>query len=547
MTAPSPSRLSAPDRALALAFGLAAVLTRIPFRARLLPSWDAVQFALALRDYDVVKHQPHPPGYLLYVALGRGLDLLLDDPTGSLTWLAILASGAAVAGLYVLAWRLFGRPTALAAASGFLVSPLFWFHGEVALSYAVEAALAIGVALTVWPRVGGARRAAVTSALTLGLAGGVRQSLLVVLFPLWLGMAWRGTRRWGEVARGLGVLAAAVASWLGPMLWLSGGPARYGTAALELYDSTVRATTVLAPSARWLINGVHLAEASLLGLGLGLPLLGIAVARGLRRSAAADPRRAFLALWLLPPLAVYTLVHTGQYGYLLTVLPALYLLVGHVGARAWQAGPPGSVGRRAVLATAALGLAVHAGFFALAGPVDVPFPSAGAGWATRLDARLRAFYRFELWAHTAGGLRERERVLAGYVAAVRREFDPSRTVLMTEVGNPRSQPWFRHARYYLPEFATYSLRTGGLSPGYLAFPARASMAAVGERDIVLPANVRQLVWMVDAWDPRAPEPPGLARRALPEGRWLYVLDLARRPVEHAGYRLTPVIALARTR
>ena len=35
----------------------------------MLYNWDAVQFALALREYATVEHQPHPPGYILYVAL----------------------------------------------------------------------------------------------------------------------------------------------------------------------------------------------------------------------------------------------------------------------------------------------------------------------------------------------------------------------------------------------------------------------------------------------------------------------------------------------
>src|SRR5439155_8397165 len=59
------------DYLLAGALGLLTVLSRLPYRARMLYNWDAVQFALALREYDVVKHQPHPPGYILYVGLGR--------------------------------------------------------------------------------------------------------------------------------------------------------------------------------------------------------------------------------------------------------------------------------------------------------------------------------------------------------------------------------------------------------------------------------------------------------------------------------------------
>ena len=49
---------------LGLGLGLAVVtlLSRWPYRARMLYNWDAVQFALALREFDVAKHQPHPPG-----------------------------------------------------------------------------------------------------------------------------------------------------------------------------------------------------------------------------------------------------------------------------------------------------------------------------------------------------------------------------------------------------------------------------------------------------------------------------------------------------
>jgi hypothetical protein len=62
------------DYLFAGALGVLTVLSRLPFRTRMLYSWDAVQFAPALREYDVVKHQPHPPGYILYVGLGRLVD-----------------------------------------------------------------------------------------------------------------------------------------------------------------------------------------------------------------------------------------------------------------------------------------------------------------------------------------------------------------------------------------------------------------------------------------------------------------------------------------
>src|SRR5947209_12539881 len=47
--------LSLHDALPILALSLLTVLSRLPFRARMLYNWDAVQFALALREYDVSK------------------------------------------------------------------------------------------------------------------------------------------------------------------------------------------------------------------------------------------------------------------------------------------------------------------------------------------------------------------------------------------------------------------------------------------------------------------------------------------------------------
>jgi hypothetical protein len=519
-------------------------LSRVPFRAHLLPHWDVIQFALALREYDVVKHQPHPPGYILYVGLARALDVLLADPSVTLTWLAIGSSAVTVFLVYRLAWSLYGRATAVTAAVGLAASPLFWFYGLLGLSYATEAALATAVAMLVWRMRDGRVTAVYGSAVALGLAGGIRQSLLVLLLPLWLGMAWSALRRWRPLLAGLGVLALVVAAWLVPMVWLTGGPRAYLAAGLELFDSTVRATTLLGDSRG---NVITLIEALLLGLGVLLPILMAVVPAAGRMLARRDGPAWLFAGWIVPPLVVYVLLHFGQYGYLCTVLPALYIVVGRALVALGDRLAGATVTRRA-LSAVLLGVAVvaHAGFFTRAGSIEVRGLEAEPGtesWETMLAAR----YRFRLWLYTARGLHEHEQVIRTYRDAIRRDFDPSATALVTELGNRRSFPWFRHVRYYLPEYPVYHLRVGGFSRGYLTSQHKDTMAAIGDPDIPLPSSVRRLVWVVDYWNPAVPRPPGLRARPLAYGRWLYVLDLDQRPVEHAGYRLTPVTAVARLR
>jgi 4-amino-4-deoxy-L-arabinose transferase-like glycosyltransferase len=397
MSEPRPPRVAMPraDWAWALAIAGLTLATRWPYRAALLPTWDAVQFALALERYDVVRHQPHPPGYILYVALGRLAEMVMGGPVAALGGLAMLASAVAVLLVYQLGWHLYGRKAAVLAALGLAVSPLFWTYSVIGLSYAAEAALATGIAVGAWAMRRGSVRALVCSAVLLGLAGGVRQSMLLILSPLWLGMAWRGFRRPGPVVAGLGVVLLTTATWLGPMLWLT-GLGRYVAASLELYDSTVRATTVLGGGG--LRNVLGLGEAFLLGLGVFLPVLVWGLCRAPERLLRDDDRAVFFALWMLPALTVYALVHLGQPGYLLTFLPACYLLVGGWLALLDRGARGDKPLRRARVAGAGLALAAafgaHVAFFALAGPVDAPLPAAGAAWPARLTAELRALYRF---------------------------------------------------------------------------------------------------------------------------------------------------------
>ena len=521
------------DLLLGLGLAFATVLSRIPFRAHTLPTWDAVQFALALERYDIVTHQPHPPGYILYVAAARIVDGIIGDATASLVWLSIVASGAAVFFVHRLTWMLYGRLVAAMAAMGLATSPLFWFYGEVGLPYAVEAALASMVAMLAWPARCGRTPAVMTSAVGLGLAGGVRQSLLPLFFPLWATSAWAGTRRLRSLAAGIALIVLTTILWLLPMLLLAGGATAYVRASAELFDSTIRATTVMAPAGAWVGNARALVDASVLGVGLLLPALIWSAARAMR--SGFGPRERFLLAWLVPPLVVYLWFHFGQYGYLLAILPALYILIAPVLADALTSARAGHSARVAVPATLIVIALAHAGFVIAAAPARVPQVAPDAPWIQRQLADLRARYRYRLWSHTVPGLREAEAVIAAYTDAVRRDFAPADTVIVTELGNPRSYPWFRHATYYLRQFRTCHLRLPPWTPGYLDSAQLSSMAARPDDRIFLAPGARHLVWLVDFWNPRMPRPPGLRELPLAHGRWLYVLDLDERPVEYAGY------------
>jgi transmembrane protein TMEM260 (protein O-mannosyltransferase) len=527
------------DPGIALGFALVTLLSRWPYRARMLYNWDAVQFALALREFDVTKHQPHPPGYLLYVLLGRVLNAWSGDPTFAYVGLAMLFSAATTFVVYWLGMRLYDRITAATAAALLAVSPLFWFYGSVGLTYAGEAFGASVVAWYAYGALRGSSRALYLGALTLGLMGGMRQSVLLLLCPLGVGCAVLGARLAARPLARLitagGVLAAAVLAWFLPMIWLTGGVRAYTRASAQLYGSVLLSTSVLEGSLEvTLAQARYLAESVIVGLGpLALALLALPV---YTRRHGWGRQESFLLAWIVPAAAFYTLVHFGQAGYVLTFLPALVLLLSRalvdtVAAGSERLRRPNWRWALTVAAVAPM-LLLNTGFFVSARPAPREFDNR-----VRDTWLWRARDEFHDWimSRTVAALREHEAVIRTYVDTIRAVYEPSDTVLVTELGNPRSYPWLRHAMFYLPEYPMYQVQVAELPRGFYAPQSAATMILTPGDRITLAPSVKRLVWFVDHWDPTWPRPPGLLEIQLPYGRYLYVLPLGREPAEHAGY------------
>src|SRR5437870_4376668 len=160
------------------------LFTRIPFTSRFLYDQDAVQFALALEKYDVYLHQPHPPGYFVYVMLGKLINLFFHDANSSFLLLSLIGSGLTVVAVYYLGFIIFDRETGLWAAAFALTSPLLWYYGELALTYAVAAFFNTWIAILCWRLLQKESRSLYLSAVILGITGGIRQDVLIFLFPL---------------------------------------------------------------------------------------------------------------------------------------------------------------------------------------------------------------------------------------------------------------------------------------------------------------------------------------------------------------------------
>lgn len=292
----------------------------------MLYAWDSANFALALSYYNVGFHQPHPPGYPLYVGFAALVNLWAQDPNASYVYISIATSAGAVAILFLLASRMYGPWVGLASAAILGASVGFWGYGEVAYPYTSLAFFGTLVAWLCYLLWQGHRSVAVLCGFVLGIAGGVRQDQLVFLGPLWLVSVWRA----GAVRLLFStlVICLVVASWLLPTVQLSGGWDAFQKASSA--QSNYILSTYAVPYAG--LGGLRRNTETLMlflkqMFGLSGLLTLYALGRFLTfRALVADHRLPFLLLWFIPPTLVYTLVHIGDPGYVLSLLPPISIV-----------------------------------------------------------------------------------------------------------------------------------------------------------------------------------------------------------------------------
>ncbi|MBI2415739.1 MAG: DUF2723 domain-containing protein [Candidatus Kerfeldbacteria bacterium] len=314
------------------------LITTIPYFSRQPFNWDAAQFELGVRHFSLHMHQPHPPGYPLYIALGK-LVALAVSPRAALVMITIMIASCAVLGMYYVVWRWYGqRWLAVIVTLLFATNPLFWLYRVVPLTYVVDAAVTIWLSIFTLASFHTLQQQqrdhyGYAAAILLGIASGFRPSLVVLFLPV-LAIHWWRMRRWQSISVSLVMMVALVLVWLIPLLLLSGGPAAYWIDSIEQYRSAAETTSIVA-GASWSANWetiVTLGQ-SLLAVGNVLWLV-VGVMAVSKIYQLAHTKRwpdwryvIFGVAWIMPSLLVYGLIHFGQIGYLLTIIPSLYLPV----------------------------------------------------------------------------------------------------------------------------------------------------------------------------------------------------------------------------
>ncbi len=309
---------------------LLTIFSRLPFTSKYLYHMDSGHFALALQDYNIALHQPHPPGYFLYVMLGKLLHLFVSDVNTTFISISIFFSGLTVVTVYFFGKELFDERTGVFSALLTLTSPNFWFHGEVALTYPVEAFFSAIIGLFCWRAYQGKRNYVLISALMLAVAGGFRQNTAVFLFPLWLFSVRKESFR--SIISGLVLFVIVSFAWFLPMIMYTGGLSVYIEAFRELLLFNTGNNSVFEkglPALKLYSQTIY--NFIFFSMGATLPVLLLAIYSSYRNHKIRllnNAKTYFFAVWVLPSVLFYLLIfiHPANPGYILILLPPLMIV-----------------------------------------------------------------------------------------------------------------------------------------------------------------------------------------------------------------------------
>ena len=418
----------------------AVAATRILFKGHLLYDIDSVNFALALRRFDPAVNQPHPPGYFLYVCLGRLANSWLPDPNTALVAISIAASCGAAWIIYLLTREWFGGGAALVSAILFLVSPLCWFHGIVALTYIVEAFFSALIGYLCWKVYTGNSVYVIPASVAFAVAAGFRPSTALLLSPLWL----LSVSRMDGKRRGLALCAVGLATtaWFIPMVEAAGGFHRYFDSLVHLWITVPGKRTTLSSPALAVARAVTIAWIFMLCFGAATPFL---FRRSEWRGTDSVRCNRFIMTWVLPGVLFFTLVFLNYVnsGYLLLVCPPAFAWIS-AGIHGFVRSKQRRLVRRAALA---FGFAVNCAIF-LCAPIYC----------------------------SQKGVRDFERELAALRQDFGKHLDPATTVI---IGFDSHFLGYRHAGFYLPSFLTVQYPEVSYADGTRVFLMRG-----GQTDVV---------------------------------------------------------------
>ena len=524
------------------------LISRIPFASKILYSWDAVQLSLALDNFNLQQHQPHPPGYILYVGLGKIFNLFFNNPNFSYVLISIIASFFTVLFFYYFIKLLFeDKKFALILSLILIFNPYFWFYGEVASTYIFDALFSIIFAyLSLLIIKKQNYKYLYWFSFILGISGGFRQSLIVLFLPLLffslIVLLKNRKINFKQVFISFVICLISILAWCIPLIFLSGGWQKYLEVANWQLGHASQSSSIFNGASLNVVwnnfKNIIKINLAVLNILFALPIISLFFIKKVNLKNIFKNSIFYLYLiWLIPSYFIYIFNHFGNPGYLMTISLGLIIIF-----------------------LASLFLIFKNKYKKLFYAILIIILVSQILIFTLIDSNLikknkyfsylnNKIHNFNLWnnRYSYQAIKKFDIKIQNYIKAVKK-FDPEITILIAEKGFkfrpndsliwlPSSIEYFRHLEYYLSEYNLYEIFWDKKRPAYFHIKNYSSLKIHYSDIILIPKKIEKIIIITDNVDKEFIYKSSIQKKELNNNQNLFFIDIEnKKEIEYYKYK-----------
>jgi len=323
MTRKNNSPLSKVDFAISSCLFFVGILSRAPLVEKIQSYWDGPQFSIAILHYSFTQQTPAPPGYPLYIALGKFFYLFLHNPHQALLAVSVLESAFGAVIFYLIGKNMYARAVGIVAALIFLTGSVFYYFSLTAYGYGLVPITTAILAYAAYLIFLKHKQIGFLLGLVFGISVGMRPQETIVIFPLFvLGFIFLSKR---EKAYSLLSFAIVTLIWVIPSVYVIGFKNYFMLSAQ--FALTAFPHVPISQHIELMIKGF------LLSFGVSAGFLTYFVFKywkGIRQVIEKNIRVIlFYGIWIIPSFLFNLFVRSDHAGYQMSYLAAFLILISY--------------------------------------------------------------------------------------------------------------------------------------------------------------------------------------------------------------------------
>ena len=309
-------------------FVTVAFFSRFPLIEEFQSHWDGPQYSIALVRYSFEQQTPAPPGYPIYIALGKLFYLFFTDPHKAILAVSVFGSIFGSVIFYLVGKNLFSRYVGISAATIFLTGSTFYYFGLTAYAYGLLPATTTILAYIVYQIFIRQKQYGLLLGIVFGICFGIRpqETIQIGFLPI------LGFIALSKIEKIKSLLAFFIITliWLIPITRAMGGLQEYFLISFQFAQGAIFNHSVIQ-HIKLIIKGF------LLSFGIAGGFLLYYISKIIQMKLHTFKKNInviiFYTTWILPGIMYNLFIRTEHAGYQMSYLTGLLILISYA---VWQ-------------------------------------------------------------------------------------------------------------------------------------------------------------------------------------------------------------------